>query len=251
MGTYEIDFAKEIISSELDLISMFELPETSFPLKLSDYRKLLSVQDLNVFENDIYNAEQHKIKYTSERKLTTPKGKTKYIEILGIPIFDENSKLIKIQGTIRDITERKTKEERLKITEQKLSETVKMLEIAHEQLRMGSYMVDLSTKEIVSTLDIKELYELPDEKNDFTLEDYFKYISKDELDESKLIFKKLIESGISFSRERKITTAKGNEKFVEITGNPFYENGRITKIKTFKYRNKTFRSRKFATNGHV
>jgi PAS domain S-box-containing protein len=242
MGTYEIDFENEIISSELDLISMFELPETSFPLKLSEYRKLLSAQDLNVFDNDLYNAEQHKIKYTSERKLITPKGKTKYIEILGIPIFDEHSKLIKIQGTIRDITERKTKEERLKITEQKLSETVKMLEIAHEQLRMGSYMVDLSTKEIVSTLDVKELYELPDEKNDFTLEDYFKYISKDELDESKLIFKKLIESGISFSRERKITTAKGNEKFVEITGNPFYENGRITKI-TGTFRDISFRKK--------
>lgn len=242
MGTYEIDFKTQIVSSELDLISLFELPHNNEPLTLSEYKKLLSPQDLYVFENDIFNATQHKIKYRSERKIITPKGNNKFIEILGIPTFDNSGKLMKIEGTLRDITERKTKEERLKTTEHKLSETVKMLEIAHQQLRMGSYVVDLQTKEITSTLDIKELYELPSEKNNFTLDDYFKYISKDELEESKLIFKKLIENGISFSRERKITTALGNEKYVEITGNPFYENRILTKI-TGTFRDISFRKK--------
>ncbi|MFM2224058.1 MAG: hypothetical protein RJA07_260 [Bacteroidota bacterium] len=242
MGSYEMNLKTGIITSDLNQIELFELPDDQTVFTIEEYKKMLASEDKIQFERDIINAAETHTKYSSERKLITPKGNIKYIEILAMPVFDENNNLIKIEGTFRNITERKSKEAIIQQTKLELSETIKMLEEAQKLLQMGTYTVDLKTKNITSTLDINELYELPEDNTEFTLADYFKYINKQEVDKAKVIFKKLIDYGTPFSRERKILTAKGNDKYVEITGNPFYEDNCITKI-TGTFRDITFRKR--------
>ncbi|MEY4875430.1 MAG: hypothetical protein RL708_579 [Bacteroidota bacterium] len=242
MGSYEMNIKTGIIVSDLDPIELFELPKNQRIFTIDEYIKMLATEDKIQFEKDLNNATKTHTKYSSERKLITPKGNIRYIEILAMPVFDEQNNLIKIEGTLRNITERKSKEVIIQQTKLELSETIKMLEEAQRLLQMGTYTVDLKTKNITSTLDINELYELPEDNTEFTLADYFKYINKQEVDEAKVIFKKLIDQGTPFSRERKILTAKGNDKYVEITGNPFYENNIITKI-TGTFRDITFRKR--------
>ena len=239
MCTFVTDLKTGISQTNYDFSIVYELSEKKPFYTIQDYYKYLSSEDKIAAAENLNELVTLGKPFSSERKIITEKGNTKYIELTGQPIYEDGI-VTKFLGTFRNITERKLAEIKLQETEKKLSNTLKMLNEAHELLDMGAYTVDLITKKITSELNINELYDLPEDTIEFTLDDYFKYIQKDEQKESKETFMRLIEHGTPFTKERRITTAKGVDKYVEITGNPVYENGRVTKI-TGTFRNITAR----------
>ncbi len=239
MCTFVTDLKTGINHTNYDFSVVYELSEKKPYYTIQDYYKYLSTEDKIAAAENLKELVNEGKPFSSERKIITEKGNIKYIELTGQPIYEDGI-VTKFLGTFRNITERKVAELKLQETEKKLSSTLKMLNEAHELLDMGAYTVDLITKKVTSELDINELYDLPEGNTEFTLDDYFKYIQKDEQKESEETFVRLIEHGTPFTKERRITTAKGVDKYVEITGNPVYENGKVTKI-TGTFRNITAR----------
>jgi len=86
--------------------------ETSVKIGISFYHD----ESRERVEKAIDNAIKNGIPYNLELQLTTAKGNHKWVHSIGHPVF-ENGKVVKIQGSFQDITDRKkTEEQLLKLT---------------------------------------------------------------------------------------------------------------------------------------
>jgi len=86
--------------------------ETSVEIGISFYRDESRAR----IEKAIDNAIKHGTPYNLEIELTTANGNHKWVQTIGHPLF-ENGKVVKIQGSFQDITDRKkTEEQLLKLT---------------------------------------------------------------------------------------------------------------------------------------
>jgi PAS domain S-box-containing protein len=241
MGAYTLDLEKGTISTDFNYIAFFDLDNEHLIFTLNEYLNLLTEEDKNDTYRSVENVLTNNVICTKIRTVITPNGITKYLEVSAQAFYQEG-KSAKIVGTFRDVTAKKNQELQLKITEQKLSDTLTNLKNAQELLSMSEYVINLSASSIETDYNLSDLYELENFKAPLSLQDYFKYISPEEIEDSKYTFKKIIEQGIPYKKERKIITAKGNEKFIELTGNPIYHNGKVVQI-TGTLRDITFRKR--------
>jgi len=96
-----------------------------FPV--ADHQKYIHPDDYLRFEAVLKEALENGIPYNEELRLIRPDGIEKTIITICEPIFDASGKIIKLRGSIQDITERKIAEEKIREREQRyrlLSETM-------------------------------------------------------------------------------------------------------------------------------
>ncbi|MFP5041084.1 PAS domain S-box protein [Parasediminibacterium sp. JCM 36343] len=123
-----------------------------------------------------------------------------------------------------------TANDQMQASENKLRRTVEILEETNHIARVGGYEYDVLTNETSWTSVTKEIHEWPAD---------FEPPIKDAL----LLFKEgtvrntilkaveaAIANGISFDMELPLTTAKGNLKWIRITGNSEFKNGICTRL---------------------
>ena len=167
--------------------------------------------------------------FSKEKKIITAKGNIKYLEMADHPVF-ENGECVRVVGTFRNITDRKREEDLLKETQRKLNENVLLLQQTHERLKMGTYVVDVKTGKLETDFNLSKFYELEKPKDNFTIDDFFNYVDENERHASRLNVRHSINKGFSYVKERKIITEPGSEKYLEVTGQPIFENGECIKL---------------------
>jgi len=101
------------------------------------------------------------IPYDEEMEIITLKGKRVWVRATGKAIRNEEGKIIKVQGSFQDITDKK-------LTEKALKESEERFNLAMEASRDGVYEWDLETKEIYFSPGWKRMLgyepeELPDD----------------------------------------------------------------------------------------
>src|SRR4029077_1070796 len=88
---------------------------------------------------------------TSQFRIVHKNGNVKWVEGKIIPQLDEKGTLVRVDGVIRDITQRKTAEEKVLQTKQLLYEAQKLA-------KMGNWSADFIKKEVFWSEGLRNIY---------------------------------------------------------------------------------------------
>ena len=107
IGSWEHDIAtgREIWSNEMFQIFKIECPSGDIaPL---DWYRSIHPDDWKKIENGMQNAIKNKVPLNLEFRIIHPDGTTHWGDMIGKILNDEEGRVIKVYGTVQDITERK------------------------------------------------------------------------------------------------------------------------------------------------
>ncbi|MEY2830041.1 MAG: hypothetical protein RIQ33_1899 [Bacteroidota bacterium] len=213
---------KSVYSKELSEILEFEIPvELS---SFDDYLSFIHPDDKDsVKQNFEQTIANNNYDFKADRKIITQKGNVKYIEIIGKSIT-KNGTVKRVFGTIRDITEEKTK--LLGLFEQELR-----LKEIKRALKVGTWQYDFRKHQAHFSIEFSEVleYEKPMVFNGF--DEYLVHVAPEEKETAILNFNSLTHlPSIEIRVERKFISAKGNIKYVEITCNSESVDDKIVRI---------------------
>ncbi len=174
-------------------------------------------------------AKEYKTDITKFKKKSTQANAIKKNgEIFPIKFFlffieAQNEENKKICLFINDVSEEVEKEK-------KLERTVEILEEVTEIARVGGYEVDVLTGNATWTKETKEIHELTIDYEP-KLDKAILFFKEGEVrDTITRLVKDAIELGLPFSEELPLTTAKGNERWVRVTGNTEFKDGRCVRL---------------------
>ncbi|MGD1804683.1 PAS domain-containing protein [Dapis sp. BLCC M126] len=122
MGTWENDLTTNEFRCSEQLYCIFGLPFQLKKLTKEDYFKLVYPDDLPTIEKAIDVAINEGQNLKIEQRILCPDATLKHILISGKPIFNEEGKVIKLFGTVLDITERKQTKIALQESEDKFNQ---------------------------------------------------------------------------------------------------------------------------------
>ncbi|MFO7745669.1 MAG: PAS domain-containing protein [Psychroflexus sp.] len=173
----------------------------------------------NAFDNALKNIAAYNIKH---RLIRPTDNEVRIVKARGKVIFDENGKPLKMHGSVMDITEREK-------TKEILIRTNTILEEAEKINKTGSWELDIETGQTIWSKEVYSIYEVEKEFDhnkengiDFYHPDFKKVITD--------AISKSISEEISFDVSCKFISAKGNEKWVRSTGQPSFQDGKMTKL---------------------
>ncbi len=154
----------------------------------------------------------------AETKFFTVDGKLLIVEVNAKALEGHHNTA---QAIVRDITERKIAEEKLRENEELLNEVGQIAKI-------GGWEFDTESNKLILTPEIFKIYEA--DKTHSTPEEALEYYpsgSKEILEEA---FYKALEKREPYDLELEVITDKGNHKWVRASGHPKIVNGKVVKI---------------------
>lgn len=116
--------------------------------------------------------------YDLELEMTTVKGNRKWVRAVCSPLL-KDGKVIKLTGTLQDITERKHSEKQLLLNEYELN-------YAQELAKMASWRVDLSSLKLTHSKNYRKLLGIDDESFEITFEYFMSRVHPDDLQKMNL-----------------------------------------------------------------
>jgi PAS domain S-box-containing protein len=162
IGSWEFDiFSKKVTWSE-EVFCIFGLdpaqPEPT-PIQILE---MYYPEDRDCFEQTLNLAISEGVDYKKEFRILHTSGQVRYTESRGASVFNETGEVIKLFGTIMDITDRKQAELALLISEERFY-------LAFEASAMGLWDWNIATGEIYFNSCWKTMlgYEVEDIKNSF------------------------------------------------------------------------------------
>jgi PAS domain S-box-containing protein len=188
-----------------DLIEVFVSPEE----RKQSYRNI----DL-ILKDD----EWHII----TKKLLTKSNKVKYIEVFVKRIVD-NNEAVGMFGTVRDITEKRSKEIELETKDRHLAESMRML-------RMSNYEIDLINNTVDYELDYFLNVLEENDKRLLNVAEMLDYVADEDKSNVLLKIENTIDDGKWITFEYKINLKNGNIKYLECTLRSLFENDKCIKL---------------------
>jgi len=117
-GSFAFDVAsnKYIYISE-ECLRIFELDaQQSLPLR-EGVSRLIHPEDWDITRGDFEKLLREKVDTPSEFRIVLPSGTCKYINVIRHPVLNDGGELVKVVGTVVDITEHKRAQEALRESE--------------------------------------------------------------------------------------------------------------------------------------
>ncbi len=113
IGSWDYDLASRVVSWSTETFRLFGLEPSSSPPSTEEYQKYLHPDDLPVVLDCLAKTERTGEPYEIDQRVILPDGSMRYIAAKGTGVADEFGKIVKISGTLQDITERKLVEQEL------------------------------------------------------------------------------------------------------------------------------------------
>ena len=182
-------------------------------------------EDLLLFDEQTASDYKHDID-KFKKKSTRADAIRKNGEIFPIKFFlffIDSDHTKKVCLFINDISEEIEKEK-------KLERTVEILEETNKIARVGGYEVDMETGKSLWTKETKEIHELPLDYEPRLEEAILFYREGEVRDTITKLVQDAIDHGTPYAVEVPLTTAKNNERWVRITGNTEFKDGKCVRL---------------------
>ena len=146
-----------------------------------------------------------------------------YTEQLNTPIFDDQGKLVAIEGIARDVSKQRQLEQELLLNNY-------LWEEAAQVGKFGVWGYDLETKKFFGSPQLFKIIELPHEDEQKGLEVLTRLYRQESLEELINLFEKSKAEGKDCSMEAEIITWTKSKKWVSISGKAIYNYGKVSKV---------------------
>ena len=160
---------------------------------------------------------------TFETNLKHKDGRDVPVMITGKAVRDEAGRPFALQGTAKDITERKRVEDRLRESESFLTEIGNMA-------RVGGWEIDQETETVFWTQTTKALHEVPDDYVP-TVEKAVDFFAPEVRSELLQAITRARELGIPYDMELPFVTAKGKRLWTRTVCKPEFRDGKCVRLR--------------------
>ncbi|MEI9947152.1 MAG: PAS domain S-box protein [Chitinophagaceae bacterium] len=216
LGYWELDMEASTLYWTNEVYNIWGVSPDTFEVNFKNCYATIHRDDRKIFDEAVKNAFDGKGKVDFEHRILLPSGKIKFVQQKGDLVYDRQGSILRLEGTVQDITERK--------------ELENMLNKATKLARIGSWEVDLLKNTLYWSDITKEIHETePGYTPDLATAISFYREGKDR----DLILQKVneaIEKGSAWDIELQIITTKGNEKWIRSIGQTESANGKVIRI---------------------
>ncbi|MEG4801690.1 PAS domain-containing protein [Microcoleus sp. ARI1-B5] len=141
IGSWEFDVLTNKISWSEEVFRIFGLDSTAPEPTYDQLLPMYHPDDRNLFKQTVSRAISPGISYQKEFRILHSGGQIRYLEARGASVFNETGEVIKLLGTVMDITDRKQAEAALLLSEERFY-------LAFEGSAMGLWDWNLVTGEV-------------------------------------------------------------------------------------------------------
>ncbi|WPP53254.1 PAS domain S-box protein [Catalinimonas niigatensis] len=217
VGNWELELAtmKSYLSDEF--YNILGLGEEKHLVSLSGFMEYVHPEDRERLQTLSGQVMQGQKVSNLAYRIIDRKGELKYVRAHSRPLIDEQGKIVKILGTIQDVT--------------KEMELERLLDETSIMAKVGGWEVNLLNNELIWTKETYAIHELPFGQALNTEEAIFFYHPDDRpiLEEA---LNKMMTEGEKYNLELRIITATGKLKWIRTTGGIVNKsNGKVIKIR--------------------
>lgn len=109
-GTFEWNIHSDQVFWSRSIYDIYELPYTSDPIYYETIKTYTHPEDVRLARTTIQRAMENGGTYEMESRIVTPAGNIKTLHIIGKFISDEQGKVVKLVGSLRNVTELRSQE---------------------------------------------------------------------------------------------------------------------------------------------
>jgi PAS domain S-box-containing protein len=135
VGCWEFDLETATMAWSDEIYRIFDLTPSPETPTYEDYLQQIHPDDREMTQQLLDRAIAECEPYEFDQRLLTADGSVKYLAAKGEPILDENGRVVKLIGSILDITERQKAQEALQQSEAELEKRARELEQTLNELR--------------------------------------------------------------------------------------------------------------------
>ncbi|UNU26404.1 PAS domain-containing protein [Microcoleus vaginatus] len=146
IGSWEFDLVTHKITWSEEVFRIFGLDSTATEPTSAQLLKMCHPEDRHLFQKSVTLTMSQGISYKREFRFFHPSGQIIYVEGRGEAVFNETGEVIKLLGTVMDISDRKQAEADLLLSELREREKAQQLEQALEYLKNAQSQLIQSEK---------------------------------------------------------------------------------------------------------
>ena len=143
IAVWSWDIAQNIITPDENCLVLFGLPSGEFPRTVEGFAALVHPDDRERVRQEVANSVEHSAEYNTEFRVVWPEGAIRHLAARAKVYRGGDGRPSRLTGVSWDITERRQAEENLRATNEKLTLSLRELELHKEQSAHLSEMADL------------------------------------------------------------------------------------------------------------
>jgi len=150
-------------------------------------------------------------------------GSQRYASISWKPIYGDNQEYLGIRSSIHDITQRRTAEEKLLLSQKKLTR-------AQEIARLGSWELDLTTNHVVWSDQLYRICGVTPNEFDPNLESFGSLVHPDDWQENMKIVYHTAKTGDAGEYFQRVIRPDGETRFLQCKCEAVFDGRKITRV---------------------
>lgn len=216
LGYWELDKNVDSLYWSNEVYNIWGVSPDTFNANFKNFYETIHPDDRKKYVEAQMNVMEGKDKMDIEHRIILPTGKIKYVQSKADLVRNQKGEIIRIEGTVQDITERK--------------ELANLLNKANRLALIGTWEVDLIKNTLYWSEITKEIHGVD--------QDYIPDLAtainfyKEGTDRALILQKveKAMEDGSPWDVELQINTTQGLLKWVRAIGEGEFSNGKVVKI---------------------
>lgn len=208
IGAWEFDVETLEGNWTAETARIYDL-DPGLSINVEDGKRIYVDESKKIIEKAVSEAIVKGKSYDLELQIVTSKGNHKWVRTIGHPV-KEDGKVIRVQGTLQDISERKQFEE-------SVFKNQKLLKDSQRIAKMGSWELDLSTLNLRWNKEACQIYGV-DTDLEITLETFNEIVHKDDRKIVEKHFAETMRTKCFKDFECRIITPAGIMKYIIVAG---------------------------------
>ena len=203
IGNWDWDLVKNesLWSDEIYRIAGFD--PSGEPLTDEIVRSMVHPDDLARLEAREGRARQRREPYSIDYRMIRPDGEARTVHETCEPAFDESGEVVRLSGTMQDITERRHAEEELRASEASLAN-------AQRIARIGNWDWDPATDEWHWSDEIFRMIGRERKSYDITLENFYAALHPDDVESLRAAVNESVRQGAGYQLDFRVVRPDGD-----------------------------------------
>jgi PAS domain S-box-containing protein len=211
LGSWEFEVPSRAIIWSPEVYRIFERDPEQGPPSFADLQEIYLPEDREQHNRVIEHAIASRQAYTLDLRLRRPNGELRYIQARGEPVIDDNGQLLRLVGTVLDITERKQ-------AEQQRRNMADRLAVAVRSAAIGIWEWNIVKNELSWDQRMYELYGVNPHSYDNTYTMWANGLHPDDRDAAELAIQQALSGERDFDTEFRVVCPDGTIRDIKASG---------------------------------